>query len=146
MQEQIYTVAQQYERLGVPLGDYALLTPETVQNVRDKVILAPPHRRRSDPLIRRLKRVQSFFLSGWAADPGGRYRFGADYLLPLSDHADYTDLLKYVEQAQPRVVYTVHGDGTFAGILRGQGIPAYHLPDNAYQPGLFDEPATSTNA
>ena len=146
VQEQIYTVAQHYERLGVPLGNYALLTAATAQDVRNKVILAPPHRRRSDPLIGRLKRVQSFFLSGWAADPAARYRFGADYLLPLSDHADYTDLLSYVEQAQPRVVYTVHGEGTFAGILRGQGIPAYHLPDNAYQPGLFDEPAASTTA
>ena len=36
-------------------------------------------------------------ISGWAVDPNAIYRYQVDAAFPLSDHADYTDLLRYVE-------------------------------------------------
>jgi len=33
----------------------------------------------------------------WALDPGATYRYQCDAAFPLSDHADYTDLVRYVE-------------------------------------------------
>ena len=128
VQPQIHEAAQVSERVGVPLGRYELLTSESSRDAQNRVILAPPHRR-SDPLLRGWRHVRTIFLSGWAADPSTPYRFHVDHALPLSDHADYADLLTYVERAQPRMVYTLHGDGAFAGALREQGIPAHHLPD-----------------
>jgi Cft2 family RNA processing exonuclease len=66
-------------------------------------------------------------LSGWAIDPRARYRYGVDEMIGLSDHADFGELMEYVARARPKVVYTVHGDSTFSGYLRREGIEAYHL-------------------
>ena len=60
-----------------------------------------------------------------------RYRFKCDALFPLSDHADYEDLLRYVEQVSPRIVYTLHGYAEeFARDLRARGMEAWSLISN----------------
>ncbi len=47
---------------------------------------------------------------------------------PLSDHADYNDLLHYVEVVRPVRVLTLHGFAQeFARDLRGRGIEAWAL-------------------
>ena len=73
-------------------------------------------------------------LTGWAAGKGvkpwGRGRPG-DSSLPYSDHADFNDLVAYVEAAQPRRVYTVYGFPDLAAHLRKQGYAATHLGKNA---------------
>ena len=47
---------------------------------------------------------------------------------PLSDHADYPSLLKFVELVQPRRVFTLHGFAReFAATLRARGIEALAL-------------------
>ena len=50
-----------------------------------------------------------------------------DEMIGLSDHADFGELLEYVQRARPRKVYTVHGDAAFAGYLRQRGFDAQHL-------------------
>ena len=55
----------------------------------------------------------------------------------MSDHADYQDLLAYVEQVQPERVFTVHGfAGEFANELRRRGYDANAL-DESDQLALF---------
>ena len=47
---------------------------------------------------------------------------------PLSDHADYTDLVRYVELVQPQRVLTLHGFAAeFAQDLRDRGVDAWAL-------------------
>jgi Cft2 family RNA processing exonuclease len=44
---------------------------------------------------------------------------------PLSDHAGFPDLLKFVELVQPKRVLTLHGFAReFAATLRSRGIDA----------------------
>ena len=57
-------------------------------------------------------------LTGWAMDAGAPFRYGADACIPLSDHADYAALLRYIELAQPRKVLLNHGWKDFAWRLR----------------------------
>jgi Cft2 family RNA processing exonuclease len=123
--ESIYRVAKLYERQGVALGEYELLSLASVPALAGKVVLCPPHLRKlvTAPLVR----CRSVMLTGWAIDPRARYRYGVDEMIGLSDHADFGELLEYVERARPRVVYTLHGDDAFAGYLRRQGVEAYHL-------------------
>jgi len=47
--------------------------------------------------------------TGWAK--GRRYRtmMGLDYVMPLSDHCDYDELVEVVRQCNPEKVYTFHG-------------------------------------
>ena len=76
-------------------------------------------------------------MTGWAAS-GERRPWGqpADASLPFSDHADYNDLLAYVEGVNPSRVYTVYGFPDLAARLRSMGYPAVHL----------DGKGTSSNA
>lgn len=125
VQESIYKVAKVYEQQGVSFGTYEPLNLASVEGLKGKVVLCPPHLRKA--VTAPLPRTRSVMLTGWAIDPSARYRYGVDEMIALSDHADFTELLEYVERARPRVVYTLHGENSFAGYLRKQGIEAYHL-------------------
>src|SRR5262249_27405445 len=69
-------------------------------------------------------------ISGWAVDPHAVYRYQVDAAFPLSDHADYDDLLRYVELVHPRRVLTLHGfAAAFASDLRARGLEAWALSE-----------------
>ena len=94
-----------------------------------KVLVCPPNVLRS-PMIARIRKRRTAVLTGWAIDHGARFRYGADVAFPLSDHADYADLLEYVERVKPRRVFTLHGfAAAFARDLRALGIEAWALSE-----------------
>ena len=71
----------------------------------------------------RLGKVRTAYLSGWAMDPRSAWRFRTDACFPLSDHADYEDLLEYVRLTGASRVYTVHGFADeFSADLRRRGL------------------------
>ncbi|WP_265595357.1 ATP-dependent DNA ligase [Verrucomicrobium sp. BvORR106] len=91
------------------------------------VLIMPPSAARSQA-IRKLRVCRTAMLSGWALTPGAKYRYQVDEVFPLSDHADYPELIQTVEQVQPRQVYTVHGyTSEFARDLRERGWEAWSL-------------------
>src|SRR4029077_10512853 len=58
------------------------------------------------------------------------YRYGVDAAFPLSDHADYDDLIRYVDLVQPRRGFTLHGFAAdFARDLRVRGVEAWALSE-----------------
>ena len=66
-------------------------------------------------------------MSGWAVDPGTRFRLGVDLALPYSDHADFNELLEYVDQVGAKTVYCTHGFDDMITILRQRGVEARRL-------------------
>jgi DNA ligase-1 len=95
--------------------------------VAGKVLLCPPSSNRT-LMIRKIKNRRTAVLTGWALDPGAAYRYQCDAAFPLSDHADYTDLVRYVELVAPQRVLTLHGfAAAFAADLRQRGIEAWAL-------------------
>ena len=90
------------------------------------VALFPPGR--SSKALQGFRYRRTMELTGWAAS-AERRRWGppADASLPFSDHADFNDLLAYVEAAAPSRVYTVFGFPDLASQLRSLGYPAVHL-------------------
>jgi DNA ligase-1 len=91
------------------------------------VLLCPPHIN-GTRLVQSIKPRRTAILTGWALNPGAVHRYQCDAAFPLSDHADYPDLLRYVELIQPKRVLTVHGYAReFAEDLRRQGIEAWAL-------------------
>lgn len=67
-------------------------------------------------------------VSGWGVESSARYRYRADAVIPLSDHADYQGLFDLVERVQPKRVYSLHGyDTDFAAALRRAGWNAWSL-------------------
>jgi hypothetical protein len=69
-------------------------------------------------------------LTGWAVDPGTQFRYGADEMIPLSDHADFPSLVRYIERAEPKKVLLNHGWRDFVWQLRRLGINAEYLEEH----------------
>ena len=91
------------------------------------VLLCPPHVN-GTRLVQNIKPRRTAILTGWALNPGAVHRYQCDGAFPLSDHADYPDLLRYVELIQPKRVLTVHGYAReFAEDLRRREIEAWAL-------------------
>jgi putative mRNA 3-end processing factor len=120
----IYEICRIYRRFGVdlPLVHRFQGTPAP----REVVIF--PFRLQGSRAIRALKKVRTAALTGWAVDPAARRRYRTDEAFPLSDHADFPALLRYVELARPSRVYTLFGHAEdLARVLRQKGVDAAPL-------------------
>jgi Cft2 family RNA processing exonuclease len=93
-----------------------------------EALVVPPNCART-PVVRNVKRRRIVYLSGWAMREASRADFDADVLLPMSDHADFAELLEHVSEVAPDRVVTLHGYARdFARILLDRGVPAEPLP------------------
>jgi DNA ligase 1 len=120
----IYSMTQIYEQFGQCFPKYARYEAGAAKG---KVLLCPPHVVGS-AMVRNLGKARTAILTGWAVDPNCRYRYQCDAAFPLSDHADFPDLLELVKQVCPKRVYTLHGFAAdFARTLRGMGVEARAL-------------------
>jgi Cft2 family RNA processing exonuclease len=134
LHQSVYEMTMLYVKCGLQFNDFELFDRETYS---DKVLIAPPGWRRN-PDMKGLRRVKACMLTGWGVGDIPRWS-GAESTIPLSDHADYNDLMEYVERAEPRKVLTMHGFKEFASDLRKRGYDALHLNkgDSVY---LTDRP------
>jgi Cft2 family RNA processing exonuclease len=123
----IYEIAEIYQEFGVKFGNYDQWRPGSAGL---GVVLVPPHLSRWKPLDA-IKKRKKLLLTGWALDPSTKYRYDADAVLPLSDHADFTDLMAYAKEAKPKKVYVVHGFPEFVDYLREEGFDAEALGEEA---------------
>ena len=88
-------------------------------------LIAPPNSVRTK-LFKGLKSKRTAMLSGWALQPGAKYRYGVDAMIPFSDHADYPGLMECIQRVRPRRILTVHGYAKeFAAELRSRKIDAW---------------------
>ena len=122
----VYRMTRIYEQFGQAFCEYERYD---AQEVAGKVLICPPSANRSR-MLERIRRKRVAMISGWAVDPNAVYRYQVDAAFPLSDHADYTDLLRYVELVQPKRVLTLHGFAAeFARDLRDRGVEAWALSE-----------------
>src|SRR5580704_8219303 len=123
----VYKMTKLYEELHRPLPAYF---PYDESRAAGSVVICPPTANRTK-LVQRIKNRRTAILTGWALDPATLHRYQCDAAFPLSDHADYPDLIRYVELIQPKRVFTVHGFAReFAADLRRRGIEAWSLEKN----------------
>lgn len=129
-----WKVANLYRDLGVKLPPFQRYQPG---QKLDGVLLCAPGCRRGR-WFHNLPRIRTAYISGWAMDSGARWRFGTDAAFPLSDHADYDDLLEYVSRTGAKAVHTMHGFAEeFARDLRRRGYWAEPLREPGPQLSLF---------
>jgi DNA ligase 1 len=123
----VYRITKLYEELRQPLPEYF---PYEENRTAGCVVICPPTANRTR-LVQRIKNRRTAILTGWALNPATIYRYQCDAAFPLSDHADYPDLIRYVELIQPKRVFTVHGFAReFAADLRRRGIEAWSLGED----------------
>src|SRR5437868_15244882 len=122
----VYRMTRIYEQYGQKFCHYLRYQPN---DVAGKVLICPPSANRSR-MLEKIPHKGVAMISGWAVEPNAIYRYQVDAAFPLSDHADYDDLLRYVDLVKPKRVFTLHGfAGQFAGDLRARGIEAWALTE-----------------
>jgi Cft2 family RNA processing exonuclease len=96
-----------------------------------EALIVPPSCART-PVVGKIKQRRVIYLSGWALRAASRADFDADVRLPMSDHADFEELLAHVEEVAPETVLTMHGYANdFARILTNRGVRAVPLAEVA---------------
>src|SRR5206468_9114626 len=136
----VYQMTRIYEQFGQSFCKYVRYN---TNDVAGKVLICPPSANHSR-MLEKIARKRVAMISGWAVDPGAVYRYQVDTAFALSDHADYTDLLRYVELVQPRRVFTLHGfAAAFAADLRRRGIEAWALSEENQMEFTLAEPGTA---
>lgn len=112
---------QVYEHFGVSIPR---TRPLDFLNMKESIVVMPPS------VLKKLPRKDCLvaMVSGWGINDSAKFRFGVDEVIPLSDHADYPELLEFVKAVQPREVYATHGyEQDFAATLRRMGYAAWSL-------------------
>jgi hypothetical protein len=124
LHDSILQIVEIYREMGVEFkGDYR---PLDLSDTDGMVVMMPPGAMRGQKM-RALPSTYTIYLSGWGMDARARYRYGTDMVLPLSDHAGFDDLERYVISSGAQKVYTLYGDHYFASHLRQTGVDAEHL-------------------
>lgn len=121
----VWNVAEIYRELGVEFsGPYEKYDRE---HLRGRVLIAPPGCRKQ-PMITNIERRYLIMLTGWAMNKSAPYMYrGVDLILPLSDHADFDELVHLARASGAQRIITMHGAPKFAATLRELGLNAEHL-------------------
>lgn len=95
-----------------------------------EILILPPHLSASR-FIDNSSRIQKILLSGWAKTKEQqvqKYQF--HHAIPFSDHADFDDLVVFVQKVRPKKVYTTHGFEDFSRHLSQLGFKSEVLKPN----------------
>lgn len=126
----VWNMSEIYRELGVEFsGPYEKYDRE---HLRGRVLLAPPGCRKQ-PMVTNIERRFVIMLTGWALNKSAPYMYrGVHLVLPLSDHADYDELVHLARASGAQRIITMHGEPKFAATLRELGLNAEHL---SHHPG-----------
>lgn len=125
VQERVHALARIYRRGGIRLAACGKLRVNRFQP--GAVLICPPNFPKS-PERAALGPCRFAVATGWAMDSACKFRSGADAAFPLSDHADFNELVEFVRAVRPRRVFTTHGFAAdFAATLRDLGFDAEAL-------------------
>ena len=114
---------QVYRQAGIPMVEtHAVNDAAKGFDFAGKLIVAPPSAAGS-AWLRRFKRAQQGFASGWMRIRGNRRRGNYDRGFVLSDHADWPDLLRTVRDTGAERVIATHGNtDALVRVLNDAGI------------------------
>jgi putative mRNA 3-end processing factor len=128
----IFAVSKAYIECGVELGDVRLFDAKLLPG---RAVITMPQRWREFRLAG-IRRPVSIAITGWALDSPTKYRWGVDHALPLSDHADFDELLEAAQIVGADEIYCTHGPREFVGHLQSAGFNAFPVT-GSYQKRMF---------
>ena len=116
-----HAISEVYRCCGVDLGDVKKYAGHWLPG--HAVVTLP--RGMKSWRLEGLTRPMSLAVTGWAMDSSTKYRQGVDHALPLSDHADFDQLLETAAQVGAKSIYCTHGPREFVEHLRAEGFNAF---------------------
>jgi Cft2 family RNA processing exonuclease len=123
----VAAMAGVYAEAGVALPPFERYDAKTFDGAR--ALIWPPSGK-ALPAAVHGKAVRTAALTGWVVAKGTNFSQRSDAGFPLSDHADFPSLLRYIELAGPKKVLLNHGWRDFVYRLRKLGIDAEYLESN----------------
>ena len=108
-----------YKKLGIDLVEVKIFDKELeIDNLKNSLLLLPPSLNNRN-FLKKFKRVQTSFASGWMSIRALKKRSGFDKGFTISDHADWNGLIKTIKESEAKRVFLNHGDGeSLANFLR----------------------------
>lgn len=97
-----------YESLGVPLGPLLPVAGTARDDLKGRIVLAPPSAA-SEVWARRLPDPLVAMASGWMRVRQRARQRGVELPLVISDHADWDELLRTIQQVAAGEVWVTHG-------------------------------------
>lgn len=97
-----------YEEFGVDLGELRLVSEATKDEMRGRVVVCPPSAL-NDRWSRRLPEPITAMASGWMRVRQRARQRNVELPLIISDHADWGELTRTVEEVNPRETWITHG-------------------------------------
>jgi len=122
-QRDIFAISEIYQSCGASLGDFALYDGKPIAGCA--VITSPMASKKFR--VAGLARTTTFAVTGWAIDDRTKYRLGVDHAIPLSDHADFDELIETAERVGAREIFCTHGPFAFVEHLQAAGFNAKPL-------------------
>ena len=124
-----------YESLGVALGDLRLVTRETKKGLAGEIVLCPPGAL-ADRWTRGFPEPLAAMASGWMRVRQRARMGGIELPLILSDHADWDELTRTIEDMGAPRLWVTHGrEDALVYHCRKQGLEAEPLNIQAYEEG-----------
>ena len=115
------------------IQDLETKTLNTKKNVIEGIIIAPPGARRSKQLKNFIP-YSTGFCSGWTLKSKRDFDKG----FTISDHADWNDLIKTIEQTKAKKVIIIHGNGPMLRkYLNEKGITVSNFTKNKHEDSTF---------
>ncbi|HXH75886.1 MAG TPA: ligase-associated DNA damage response exonuclease [Bacteriovoracaceae bacterium] len=136
--ETIFELTECYRREGRTMASTELLSKKITSGevIEGELILAPPSIL-TEGWIERIGRYETAFASGWMQGKGwGRAKYDKGFV--MSDHADWNDINRTIEETGARRVFVQHRDGALVRHLRNKGIEAHSIDElrpRQYAPG-----------
>ena len=97
-----------YEEFGVPLGELRPATGAAKEELRGRIVLAPPGCL-NDRWSRRLPDPITAMASGWMRVRQRARQRGVELPLVISDHCDWDEICDTIHEVSPREVWVTHG-------------------------------------
>jgi putative mRNA 3-end processing factor len=119
----IFAVSRVYQACGINLGDISLFEGQVKP---EHAVVTLPKGMKNFRMAG-IKHPVSIVATGWAMDPGIKYQYRVDHALPLSDHADFDELLETAERVGAAEIHCTHGPPEFVGHLRAAGFNAHPI-------------------
>jgi len=97
-----------YEELGVPLGELRPATGASKDELKGRIVIAPPSAL-NDRWSRRLPDPVTAMASGWMRIRQRARQRNVELPLVISDHSDWEELTRTIREVAPREVWITHG-------------------------------------
>lgn len=97
-----------YQQFGVDLGELRLVADHEKEDMRGSIVIAPPSAL-ADRWSRRLPDPITAMASGWMRVRGRARQRGVELPLIISDHADWEELTRTIEEVNPGETWITHG-------------------------------------